>query len=142
MQLTWYTPLGTRLASLPAALSRLGAEVRAQRDALVYPGFFTRTSWTHLQSLPRYLMALDRRLAKYGERPDRDAKHAEQMAVFWQRYRERADRTARAGRGEPALEEFRWLVEEYRVSIFAPELRAVVPVSPQRLADQWKGLVG
>jgi ATP-dependent helicase HrpA len=135
-----HVALGTRFASLPAALSRLGAEVRAHRDALVYPGFFTRTSWTHLQSLPRYLMALDRRLAKYGERPDRDAKHAEQMAVFWQRYRERADRNARAGRFEPALEEFRWLVEELRVSLFAQELKTPVPVSFKRVERAWADL--
>jgi ATP-dependent helicase HrpA len=45
-------------------------------------------------------------------------------------------------RGVPAedLEAFRWLVEEYRVSVFAPEIRAAVPVSPQRLTEVWKGL--
>ena len=50
-----------------------------------------------LQHLPRYLKALDRRLAKYAERPDRDARHADQVAQLWQRYRERAERATRRG---------------------------------------------
>ena len=41
---------------------------------------------------------------------------------------------------EEDLEAFRWLVEELRVSVFAPELKAAVPVSPQPLSEMWKAL--
>jgi ATP-dependent helicase HrpA len=135
-----HAALGARLANLPAGLSRLGTEVKAQRDALVYPGFFSATKWQQLENLPRYLKALDRRLAKFGERPDRDGRHAEQVAVLWQRYRERADRNRQAGRIEPALEEFRWLLEELRVSLFAQELKTPVPVSFKRVERAWADL--
>jgi ATP-dependent helicase HrpA len=135
-----HAALAQRLAGLPAAQSRLGAEVRAQRDALVYPGFFGATPWPQLQHLPRYLKALDRRLAKFGERPDRDAQHADQVADLWQRYRERAARNAQAGRSEPALEAFRWLLEELRVSLFAQELKTPVPVSFKRVERSWADL--
>ena len=67
-----HVALAQRLANLPAAQARLGAEVRAQHDALVFPGFVCATPWSQLQHLPRFLKALDRRLAKFGERPDRD----------------------------------------------------------------------
>ena len=137
---TEHSVLARRLASLPPALSRLGAETRAQRDALVYPGFFTGTPWAQLQHLPRYLKALDRRLAKQGERPDRDLRHAEQVAVFWQRYRERLDRNRAFGRRELALEDFRWLVEELRVSLFAQELKTPVAVSFKRVERAWADL--
>jgi ATP-dependent helicase HrpA len=137
---TEHAALAQRLASLPASQSRLGAEVRAQRDALVYPGFFSATPWSQLQHLPRYLKALDRRLAKFGERPDRDVRHAEQVAELWQRYRERADRNHLAGRVEPALEAFRWLLEELRVSLFAQELKTPVPVSFKRVERSWADL--
>ncbi len=137
---TEHAALGTRLSDLPPARGRLGAEVRAQRDALVYPGFFGATPWVQLQSLPRYLKALDRRLAKFGERPERDAKHAEQVAALWQRYRERADRNRQAGRTEPALEAYRWLLEELRVSLFAQELKTPVPVSFKRVERAWADL--
>jgi ATP-dependent helicase HrpA len=128
------------LNRLPGALARLAAEVRAQRDALVHPGFFAATPWTSLTHLPRYLEALDRRLAKYPERPDRDAQHAVQVASLWQRFAERAERNRLAGRAEPALEEFRWLIEELRVSLFAQELKTPVPVSFKRLERAWSDL--
>ncbi len=137
---TEHAALGTRLSGLPPARSRLGAEVKAQRDALVYAGFFGATPWAQLQSLPRYLKALDRRLAKFGERPERDAKHAEQVAALWQHYRERADRNRHAGRAEPALEAYRWLLEELRVSLFAQELKTPVPVSFKRVERAWADL--
>ena len=135
-----HAALAQRLAGLPAAQSRLAVEVRAQRDALVYPGFFSATPWPQLQHLPRYLKALDRRLAKFGERPERDGRHAEQVAELWQRYRERAGRNAQAGRAEPALETFRWLLEELRVSLFAQELKTPVPVSFKRVERAWADL--
>ena len=137
---TEHVALAQRLATMPAAQSRLGSEVKAQRDALVYPGFFSATPWQQLQHLPRYLKALDRRLAKFGERPDRDGRHAEQVAEHWQRYRERAERNRQAGRIEPALEDFRWLLEELRVSLFAQELKTPVPVSFKRVERAWAEL--
>ncbi|MEO8346420.1 MAG: ATP-dependent RNA helicase HrpA [Betaproteobacteria bacterium] len=132
--------LTQRLAELNSGHSRLGAEVRAQRDALVYPGFFAGTPWPQLAHLPRYFKALDRRLAKFAERPERDAKHAEQVALHWQRYRERLDRNRVSGRIEPALEDFRWLLEELRVSLFAQELKTPVPVSFKRVERVWAEL--
>jgi ATP-dependent helicase HrpA len=135
-----HSALAQRLTSLPATQSRLAAEVRGQRDALVYPGFFSATPWPQLQHLPRYLKALDRRLAKFGERPERDSRHAEQVAELWQRYLERAGRNAHAGRAEPALEAFRWLLEELRVSLFAQELKTPAPVSFKRVERAWADL--
>ena len=118
-----YQAVTQRLITLPSAHGRFAADLKAQRDALVHPGFFAGTPWSALQHLPRYLEALDRRAAKYLERPDRDARHAAAVADLWQRYRERAERNRVAGRAEPALTEFRWLLEELKVSLFAQELR-------------------
>jgi len=137
---TEHAALAQRLAGLPAAQGRLAAEIRAQRDALVYPGFFSATPWPQLAHLPRYLKALDRRVAKFGERPDRDGRHAEQVAELWQRYRERAARNAQTARNEPDLEAFRWLLEELRVSLFAQELKTPIPVSFKRVERAWSDL--
>ena len=67
-----HVALTQHLGRLPAGLRRVGAEVGAQRDALVYPGFFSATPWPRLAHLPRYLEALDRRLAKCSDNPERD----------------------------------------------------------------------
>jgi ATP-dependent helicase HrpA len=132
--------LTQRIASLPPALARLGAEVRARRDALVYPGFVQATPWAQLVHVPRYLQALDRRLSKYPENPARDAKHAATIGGWWQRYRDRVERGREAGRVEPKLETFRWLLEELQVSLFAQELKTPFPVSYKRLEKAWAEL--
>jgi ATP-dependent helicase HrpA len=133
-----YHAASRRIAGLPKPLARLGADAAAQRDRLVFPGFFSATPWGALVHLPRYLKALDRRLAKVPEDPRRDAKHAEAVAALWQRYRQREEGNRVAGRHEPALEAFRWLIEELRVSLFAQELRTPFPVSYKRLEKAWK----
>ncbi|HEX3631233.1 MAG TPA: ATP-dependent RNA helicase HrpA [Casimicrobiaceae bacterium] len=136
-----YHALSQRLAALPRSLARLGAEVRAQRAALVYPGFFSATPWPQLGHLPRYLQALDKRIAKAAADPARDAKHAQTVAALWERYRARAEANRAAQRVEPALEAFRWQLEELKVSLFAQELRTPFPVSYKRLEKAWAELI-
>jgi ATP-dependent helicase HrpA len=53
---------------------------------------------------------------------------------LWQDYEARAEADRAAERTRPKLEEFRWLIEELRVSLFAQELRTPFPVSAKRLA--------
>jgi ATP-dependent helicase HrpA len=118
----------------------VAAEVRMRRDALVYPGFFAATPWAQLTEVPRYLVALDRRLVKFSENPGRDAQHAATVAGWWERYRERVERNRKAGRIEPGLEQFRWLLEELQVSLFAQELKTPFPVSYRRLEKAWAEL--
>jgi ATP-dependent helicase HrpA len=132
--------LTQRIAALPPALAKPGAEIRTRREALVYPGFFQATPWAQLVHLPRYLKALDRRLSKYSENPARDAKHAANVAGWWQRYRDRIERNRQASRVEPKLEAFRWLLEELQVSLFAQELKTPFPVSYKRLEKAWAEL--
>ena len=133
-----YQALSQRIAALPASRRALAAEVKAQRDALVYPGFIGATPWTQLHHLPRYLQAISRRIARYPEHPDRDARHAAQVATWWERYhRGRADSEQRTGRVSPALDAFRWMLEELRVSLFAQELRTPTPVSFKRIERAW-----
>jgi ATP-dependent helicase HrpA len=139
---TEYHAVSRRIAALPKALSGLAAEAAAQRDQLVAPGFFSRTPWSSLVHVPRYLKALDRRLAKFAENRERDARHAAAVAELWQRYRAREEANRSQGREEPALEAFRWLIEELRVSLFAQELRTPFPVSYKRLEKAWKELSG
>jgi ATP-dependent helicase HrpA len=132
--------LGQRIARMSSAHAWLATEVRARRDALVYPGFFEATPWTQLGEIPRYLKALDRRIAKFVENPARDARHAGTISEWWRRYRERVERNRLAARSEPGLEAFRWLLEELSVSLFAQELRTPFPVSYKRLERAWAEL--
>jgi len=137
---TEFHALSQQIAALPRANARLGAEVATQRDALVHPGFFSDTPWMQLAHLPRYLQALQRRLAKYPGDPARDAKHAEALGALWERYRARREANRAAQRIEPALDAYRWLIEELKVSLFAQELKTAHPVSYKRLEKAWTEL--
>ncbi len=135
--------LTQRIGAQPPRLSRLAGlatEVRTRRDALVHAGFFAATPWTQLQHIPRYLAALERRISKYPENPDRDARHAGIIADWWRRYEERAQRNLKSGRAEPELDAFRWLLEELSVSLFAQELKTPFPVSYKRVERAWVDL--
>ena len=135
-----YQALSQRLAALPASQRMLAAEIRQQRDALVYPGFLAATPWEQLRHVPRYLQALTRRIERYPQNPERDARHAKQVGEWWSRYGERLAAERRAGQRSPRLEAFRWLIEELRVSLFAQELRTPVPVSFKRVEKAWTEL--
>jgi ATP-dependent helicase HrpA len=132
-----YHATGQKLTQAPAAMGRLAAELRTQRDELVAPGFPVATPWAQLQHLPRYLEAIARRWAKARERPDREARHGPEVEAWTRRWRERRDRDRAAGRADPALDEFRWLLEELRVSLFAQELKTPSPVSLKRVQKAW-----
>ncbi|HKA39310.1 MAG TPA: DUF3418 domain-containing protein, partial [Burkholderiales bacterium] len=119
------------------ALPQPAADVRAQLGRLVFKGFLSATPWERLHDLPRYLKAAQRRLEKHAQDPERDARHAASIAELWKRYEERAARLRRAGEADPRLVDFRWRIEELRVSLFAQELKTPYPVSHKRLEKLW-----
>ena len=122
-------------------LARPAADIRAQLSRLVYKGFFSATPWEQLSHLPRYLSAMELRMDKYGNSPERDAKHTATIAELTRRHDERRERDRKAGLTDPKLEEFRWALEELRVSLFAQELKTPYPVSYKRLEKMWDALV-
>jgi ATP-dependent helicase HrpA len=132
--------LSQRLAAAPAVHARFAAELRTERDALVYPGFFSATPWGQLQHLPRYLRALERRYTRHLEAPGRDSRHAAQVAQWWTRCRERSEAERAKGPLSPKLAAFRWLLEELKVSLYAQELRTPFPVSFKRVEKAWADL--
>ena len=112
-------------------------DVRRQLAALTPADFLRETPWTWLQHLPRYLKAISLRLSKLNSSLPRDRQHLELIARFWQDYEQRVEEHRRRGVEDAELTRFRWLVEEFRVSLFAQELGVSVPVSGQRLEKQW-----
>ncbi|WP_104984377.1 ATP-dependent RNA helicase HrpA [Sorangium cellulosum] len=117
-------------------------DVRTQLDFLLPVGLFQRASLDRLAHLPRYLRAMQVRLERLPNGPQKDQAKAVQVLPFWQDWLKHQDGLRQKGVPAEELESFRWMVEELRVSLFAPELKAAVPVSPQRLAEQWKRLLG
>jgi len=121
----------------PQMIAAVG-EVREQVGELIYPGFVSATPLRWLPHLGRYIRAAQLRLEKLPGNVRRDRNNAALVARYQQRYREAlAARPQRAG-----VADFRWMLEELRVSLFAQELGTVEKVSPQRLDRLWAELSG
>ncbi|HEU5176271.1 MAG TPA: ATP-dependent RNA helicase HrpA, partial [Burkholderiales bacterium] len=115
-------------------------DVRTQLDRLLGPGWLARTPWERLQHFPRYLKAASLRLDKLRADPARDARLAADLASLEVPYRREAAARARQGAVDAEFEQFGWLLEELRVSLFAQELKTPVPVSVKRLTKLWQTL--
>ncbi|NMM12935.1 MAG: ATP-dependent RNA helicase HrpA [Rhodoferax sp.] len=111
----------------------------AQQLARLMPKRFLATSpWGPLQHFARYQKAITARLEKYRADPARDAARLAELRPLEQRYWRLV--AERKGVVDERMQEFRWLLEELRVSFFAQELRTPQPVSVKRLEKAWAQL--
>jgi ATP-dependent helicase HrpA len=129
-----------KVAAIAKAFPQPAEEVRQQLARLLAPGWLARTPWQRLQHLPRYLRAASSRLDRLRSDPARDARLAAEIAALEQPYRRELAARQRLGDVTPEMEQFGWLLEELRVSLFAQELRTPVPVSAKRLAKLWHSM--
>jgi ATP-dependent helicase HrpA len=111
------------------------ADISQQLTQLMPKRFVSQTPWAQLQHFPRYLKAITARLDKYRADPVRDAARLAELRPLEQRYLRQL--SERKGVVDERLAEFRWLLEELRVSFFAQELRTPQPVSVKRLEKAW-----
>jgi ATP-dependent helicase HrpA len=133
-----YQLLITQQSKMPTTVNRLKKDVEQQVQLLVYKNCFSQTPWEYLQHVPRYLKALNLRIQKQPTNPDRDGKNAASVGMIWQKWQEKVAALHAAHKTIPAdLADFRWLIEELRVSLFAQELRTPFPVSIKRLEKIW-----
>ena len=116
------------------------ADCAQQISRLVPKRFLQAAPWPRLQHLARYLKAITLRLEKYRADPARDFARLSELRPLEQRYWRLV--AERKGAVDERMQEFRWLMEELRVSFFAQELRTPQPVSVKRLDKAWVQLNG
>jgi len=116
------------------------ADCAQQLQRLLTKSFLLQTPWLQLQHLPRYLKAMTLRLDKFRADPARDAARLAELRPLEQRFWRLV--AERKGLADGRLQEFRWMLEELRVSFFAQELRTPQPVSLKRLDKAWIQLMG
>lgn len=112
-------------------------DIKAQLASLVYPGFVRDTPLEWLKEYPRYLKAIEQRFDKLGGQVQRDRVWSGELAGLWEQYRARAAKHGQEGKRDANLELYRWMLEEYRVSLWAQQLGTRMPVSDKRLNKQW-----
>lgn len=116
------------------------ADALQQLQRLMSARFMADTPWEALQHFPRYLKAITVRLEKVRADPQRDLTRLKEIQLQEQRYWRLV--AQRKGVTDQRMAEFRWLLEELRVSYFAQELRTPQPVSIKRLDKAWTQLQG
>jgi len=126
--------VAARLNAKPQFTAAMRDE-HAHLAALVASDFITTTPWTHLKDLPRYLRGILKRLEKLPAAEQRDARGMAGVLTLQNKYQAR--RAQVKGEVPPVLEDFRWQLEELRISLFAQELKTPYPVSAKRLDKLW-----
>jgi ATP-dependent helicase HrpA len=135
-----HSVLVKKLAGMQKAFPQAAADIGTQLAELVPKRFIVVTPFERLQHYPRYLKAISLRLDKARSDPARDARlMADWQALGkpWERERNAMLKSGQAG--DAFLDEFRWLLEELRVALFAQELKTSSPVSVKRLQKMWDG---
>ncbi|MBO1925997.1 ATP-dependent RNA helicase HrpA [Thiomicrorhabdus sp. 6S2-11] len=107
------------------------SDIKGQLDDLIAAGFVKSTPDQWLKQIPRYLQALQKRLEKIDQDPNKDQQAIRQIQPLLDLYQQRAQDKIYASHEE--LIEIRWLLEELRISIFSQPLKTIQPVSIQRL---------
>lgn len=137
--LTRYQELRKTLKRLnsPALLDSL-RDLEEHLGSLVYPGFLEALPPERLAELPRYLRGLERRVEKLQLDPSKDRAPLHTIRLWHERVHQR--QAARSGKQapDPALERLRWLLEEYRIALFAQEIGTREKVSEKRLQALWR----
>jgi len=115
-------------------------DIEKQLGRMIGKRFIEQTPFERLQHYPRYLKALSLRLDKLKADHLRDARLMAEFAPLWTNYERRAIVLAKQGVSDPQVEQFRWLLEELRVQLFAQEVRTPAPVSSKRLQKMWESM--
>jgi ATP-dependent helicase HrpA len=123
-----------QLADLRAPVLAAGvADITAQVNALVGPGFATAAGATRLADVARYLEAVERRLEKLRADPTRDAEWTAQVRGVADEYAAELAALPSGVEPGPELREIRWMIEELRVGLYAHPMRTRYPVSIKRI---------
>ena len=115
------------------------SDINQQLAQLFYPGLVYKTPLQWLQQYPKYMRGIQQRLEKAALNPQKDKLQLAEIAPHWQRL---VDYLMKEGdyrlAQNTALIDYRWWIEELRISLFAQTLKTLVPVSDKRMEKQWE----
>jgi ATP-dependent helicase HrpA len=134
-------PTGPRKLS---SLDQLGAPVLARSNnplveeltGLMPARFLESIEYDRLPHLQRYLKALLIRSERAALNPVKDQERQRQLAPYQQALKQLQSEKSRSPERLRQIEALRWMIEEFKVSLFAQELGTAIPVSPKRLDQQ------
>lgn len=111
------------------------SDVKAQIEGLIYKGFATDSGWARLADIERYLFAIERRLEKLPNDPNKDRLHMLRIESVTQEYKALLNKIPKGQRAPEHVKNIRWMIEELRVSYFAQALGTPYPISDKRIKN-------
>ena len=112
-------------------------DLKDQAKRLLNKNFLLLTPWKWLQHFPRYFEGIHSRCQKIGSGGiERDRESLAAIRVYESEYLELKKNQDAVSVFDPELEHFRWMIEEYRISLFAQQLGTAITVSDKRLSKQ------
>ncbi len=130
--LTLYAEVKTQLKQLKIN-DEMISDIKEQLALLLYAGFIRHTPYQQLKAIPRYLKAVLYRLDKRVNDPQK----MQELNLYWHRYWKQVEQQSKKQLVLPEQDPFRWSLEEFRVSLFAQQLKTAYPVSSKRLEKAW-----
>ena len=125
-----------RALGLPAIYA--ADDIRGQLDWLFSADTLSTISTESIRQYPRYIKALLVRLEKLAAQVSKDRQHIDELQALLAPCRQAlVEDQPLSYTLETSLRDYCWLVEEYRVSLFAQQLKTRVPVSLKRLQKRW-----
>lgn len=123
--------------NIPLPWTRVYGDIKLQTERLIYPGFIGHTPLFWLGQLPRYFKGIEVRLERFQNHLNKENAVVSELEVLWDKYSKQ--QTAHQGKSlyDPELIKYRWMLEEYRISLFAQSVGTLEPISDKRLAKQW-----
>ncbi len=104
-------------------------DIEDQLEDLQLANFVYRMDYSHWQQYPRYLEALEVRIERLEHNLDADLDGVYALDLHMERLSGRAN--------NESISEYRWMVEEYRIQLFAQPMKTRMAVSPKRLSKMW-----
>tara|TARA_R110002096_G_scaffold3529_1_gene17340 strand:+ start:19794 stop:23714 length:3921 start_codon:yes stop_codon:yes gene_type:complete len=113
-------------------------DIEEQLEYMMFHGFIEDIETEYLKQYPRYLEAIIKRMEKLEYGLDKDRQSTEQIQPHWDRIKKLVDHAYETDGNTSSFDEYRWMCEELRISLFAQGLKTRIPVSLKRLDKAWE----
>ncbi|NOG60898.1 MAG: ATP-dependent RNA helicase HrpA [Proteobacteria bacterium] len=112
-------------------------DIEEQMEYLIYGGFINDVPYKCLQQYPRYLDSILKRLEKLNGGLEKDKQSTKLIQEHWNRIKKLVDNAYATDCFTTSLYEYRWMIEELRISLFTQELKTKMPISVKRMDKMW-----
>ena len=116
------------------------ADIKQQLERLFSKSYLSHISWYRLEQYTRYMKSVEARLEKYQRELPRQKMLTLQLAELEERLYKRLDTCRELNEVNPDLENYRWLLEEYRISLFSQQIKTLESVSEKRMRQKWQAV--